>query len=284
MTDTNHTNRRGSVAWALALSLLSSVLLVALAFFLALITTVSRPNYMKSQIRRSNFAGLAYDFLSEDFSSYGAATGFDSDVICSALSVEQINTDMEAAVDDLYAGNTQADPRDDFKAQVNNILLTNLAERGIEVTEEIEDGVDIVADACRLDYTNYVAIPLAGQLFGIITKINRILLPCVLVSLLFCIASLVLTVRLAGSARLGLRCVTYSFISGALVCLLCATALYPLLGLDNLTLRPESLRSLVLCYLRGIFGQLGIFAAVFAVAAAVLLVLQFSARKPRKNV
>ena len=38
----------------------------------------------------------------------------------------------------------------------------------------LSSAVEIVADACRLDYANYVAIPLASQLYTVITKIERL--------------------------------------------------------------------------------------------------------------
>ena len=143
--------------------------------------------------------------------------------------------------------------------------------------------VEIVADACRLDYANYVAIPLASQLYTIITKVNRLALPGVILTALLCAVSLVLMIRLAGSSRLGVRCLTFTFTAGAILCALGATVLYPLLGLDNFSLEPASIRALVLTYFRSMFGSLGIFAAVYALVAAILLGFMFVARHQLKR-
>ena len=275
--------RRGSVGWALGLSWLSTLLLTVLAIFLMLLTTVCSESFMRKQVGRSDFADYAYSYLYDNFVSYGSSTGFEADVITSAISREQINADMEQAVTDLYAGNTTVNARENVKSEINDVLLADLSSRGKDVTEDVSSAVEIVADACRLDYANYVAIPLASQLYTIITKMNRLVLPGVIAAALLCAVSLVLMMRLAGSSRLGVRCLTFTFTASALLCALGATILYPLLGLDKLSLEPASIRALVLTYLRSMFGSLGIFAAVYALVAVILLGLMFAAHHQLKR-
>ena len=257
--------RRGSVGWALGLSWLSTLLLTVLAIFLMLLTTVCSESFMRKQVDRSDFADYAYSYLYDNFVSYGSSTGFEADVITSTISREQIN-----------AG-------ENVKSEINDVLLADLSSRGKDVTEDVSSAVEIVADACRLDYANYVAIPLASQLYTIITKMNRLVLPGVIAAALLCAVSLVLMMRLAGSSRLGVRCLTFTFTASALLCALGATVLYPLLGLDKLSLEPASIRALVLTYLRSMFGSLGIFAAVYALVAVILLGLMFAAHHQLKR-
>lgn len=76
---------------------------------------------------------------------------------------------------------------------------------------------------------------------------------------------------------------SFTFTASALLCALGATVLYPLLGLDNFSLDPASIRALVLTYLRSMLGSLGIFAAVYALLAAVLLGLMFAAHHQTKR-
>ena len=283
LADTKKKKRRGSVGWALGLSWLSTILLTVLAIFLMLLTTVCSESFMKKQVVRSSFADYAYSYLYDNFASYGASTGFEADVITSTLSRDQIAADMEQAVTDLYDGNTAVNTRDNVKSEINDVLLADLSSRGKDVTDDVSSAVEIVADACRLDYANYVAIPLASQLYTLVTKMNRLVLPGVIVSALLCAVALVLMMRLAGGSRLGVRCLTFTFTASALLCLLGATALYPLLGLENFSLEPASIRALVLTYIRNMFGSLGMFAAVYALVAAVLLGLMFAARHQLKR-
>ncbi len=283
MADKIKRRHRGSPGWALLLAWLSTLLLTALALLLTLLTTICSENFMRKQVARSHFADYAYSYLYDNFVSYGSSTGFEEDVITSTISREQINADMEQAVTDLYAGNTAVNARENVKSEINDVLLADLASRGKDVTEDVVSAVEIVADACRLDYANYVAIPLASQLYTVITKVNRLALPGVIVTALLCAVSLVLMIRLAGSSRLGVRCLTFTFTAGAILCALGATVLYPLLGLDNFSLEPASIRALVLTYLHSMLGSLGIFAAVYALVAAILLGFMFVARHQLKR-
>ena len=283
MATKNTKKRRGSVGWALGLSWLSTLLLTALAIFLMLLTTVCSEGFMRKQVARSSFADYAYSYLYDNFVSYGSSTGFEADVITSTISRDQIKADMEQAVTDLYAGNTAVNARENVKAELNDVLLADLNSRGKEVTDDVSSAVEIVADACRLDYANYVAVPLASQLYTLITKMDRLVVPGVVVAALLCAVALVLMMRLAGSPRLGVRCLTFTFTASALLCALGATVLYPLLGLDNFSLDPASIRALVLTYLRSMLGSLGIFAAVYALVAAVLLGLMFAAHHQAKR-
>ena len=248
-----------------------------------LLTTVCSEGFMRKQVARSSFADYAYSYLYDNFVSYGSSTGFEADVITSTISRDQIKADMEQAVTDLYAGNTAVNARENVKAEINDVLLADLNSRGKEVTDDVSSAVEIVADACRLDYANYVAVPLASQLYTLITKMDRLVVPGVVVAALLCAAALVLMMRLAGSPRLGVRCLTFTFTASALLCALGATVLYPLLGLDNFSLDPASIRALVLTYLRSMLGSLGIFAAVYALVAAVLLGLMFAAHHQTKR-
>lgn len=274
---------KGNTVWALIMSWLSSLLLTLLAFFLVLLTTICSPAFMKQQVARSGFSETAYTYLYDNFVSYGASSGFSADVMTSAISRDQITADMDSAVTRLYDGDTALDSRDSIQTATYDALLANLNARGVDVTSDVESAVAIVADACRLDYANYVAIPLASQLYTVITKVNRLALPGVIVTALLCAVSLVLMIRLAGSSRLGVRCLTFTFTAGAILCALGATVLYPLLGLDNFSLEPASIRALVLTYLHSMLGSLGIFAAVYALVAAILLGFMFVARHQLKR-
>lgn len=254
MEKNNVKKKRGSVGWALGLSWLSTLLLAILAIFLMLLTTVCSEGFMRKQVTRSSFADYAYSYLYDNYVSYGASTGFDADVMTSTLSRDQINTDMEQAVTDLYAGNTAVNARENIKTDLNAVLVADLNSRGKDVTEDVVSAVEIVADACRLDYANYVAILWQASCTRSLPRLIVWRCRVSLLRLLLCAVSLVLMLRLAGSSRLGVRCLTFTFTAGAILCALGATVLYPLLGLDNFSLEPASIRALVLTYLHSMLG------------------------------
>ena len=209
---------KGNTVWALIMSWLSSLLLTLLAFFLVLLTTICSPAFMKQQVARSGFSETAYTYLYDNFVSYGASSGFSADVMTSAISRDQITADMDSAVTRLYDGDTALDSRDSIQTATYDALLANLNARGVDVTSDVESAVAIVADACRLDYANYVAIPLASQLYTIIEKFDHIVPISVAAMALVCAASIFLMLRLAASPRFAVRCLTFAFTASAVLC------------------------------------------------------------------
>lgn len=64
--------------------------LALLAVFVMLFTTFGNVGYMQSCVKSSGYAQSAYDDMVQDFISYGAATGFDADVMTGFMSVDQV--------------------------------------------------------------------------------------------------------------------------------------------------------------------------------------------------
>ena len=266
---------KGNTVWALIMSWLSSLLLTLLAFFLVLLTTICSPAFMKQQVAHSGFSETAYTYLYDNFVSYGASSGFSADVMTSAISRDQITADMDSAVTRLYDGDTALDSRDSIQTATYDALLANLNARGVDVTSDVESAVAIVADACRLDYANYVAIPLASQLYTIIEKFDRIVPISVAAMALVCAASIFLMLRLAASPRFAVRCLTFAFTASAVLCSIGATALVPAMHLNNLNLNPASVKQLIITYVQNLFGRFGLFALVYGALAVILLALTF---------
>ena len=122
---------------------------------------------------------------------------------------------------------------------------------------------------------------------AVISKINKLLIPSIAVSSIFCAVSLILMLRLAGKPRLGVRCLTYAFTAATALCALAATAIYPALHLENLSLSPASVKQLVLTYFQNLFGRFGLFALVYGAVAVILLALVLTAgsrKKRRQNI
>lgn len=196
-----HPRRKGSVVWATVLSWLSSLLLALLALCLVLMTTICSASYMKEQVNRSDFSEAAYSYLYDNFISYGASSGFSADVMTAALSRDQITADMADSITRLYQGDTAIDTRNAILNTTYDNLINDLNSRGVEVTSDVESAVVVVADACRLDYANYVTVPLASQLYTFIEKCSRVVPVAVAIMAVLCAVSLFVMLRLAGSSR-----------------------------------------------------------------------------------
>lgn len=197
-----HPRRKGSVVWATVLSWLSSLLLAMLALCLVLMTTICSASYMREQVNRSDFSEAAYSYLYDNFISYGASSGFSADVMTAALSRDQITADMADSITRLYQGDTAIDTRNAILNTTYDNLINDLNSRGVEVTSDVESAVVVVADACRLDYANYVTVPLASQLYTFIEKCSRVVPVAVAIMAVLCAVSLFVMLRLAGQLPL----------------------------------------------------------------------------------
>lgn len=222
-----HPRRKGSVVWATVLSWLSSLLLALLALCLVLMTTICSASYMKEQVNRSDFSEAAYSYLYDNFISYGASSGFSADVMTAALSRDQITADMADSITRLYQGDTAIDTRNAILNTTYDNLINDLNSRGVEVTSDVESAVVVVADACRLDYANYVTVPLASQLYTFIEKCSRVVPVAVAIMAVLCAVNLFVMLRLAGSSRYGVRCLTFAFTAAAALCALAAHHYFP---------------------------------------------------------
>ncbi|WP_455500686.1 hypothetical protein [Gemmiger sp.] len=275
--------RRGNTLWAMVLSWLSGTLLTLLALCLVLLTTLCSASFMKAQVNRSDFSEAAYSYLYDNFTSYGAASGFSADVMTAALSREQITADMEQSVTWLYEGDTAIDSRNEILNTTYDNMISDLNNRGIEVTSDIEGAVVVVADACRQDYANYVTVPLASQLYTFIEKLNRVVPIAVCVMAVLCAVSLFLTIRLAGTSKFGVRCLTFAFTAATVLCIIGATALFPAMHLNNLNISPASVKQLIITYVGSLFGRFGLFALIYGAVAVILLALTFTAGSRTKR-
>ena len=273
-----HPRRKGSVVWATVLSWLSSLLLALLALCLVLMTTICSASYMKEQVNRSDFSEAAYSYLYDNFISYGASSGFSAD---------QITADMADSITRLYQGDTAIDTRNAILNTTYDNLINDLNSRGVEVTSDVESAVVVVADACRLDYANYVTVPLASQLYTFIEKCSRVVPVAVAIMAVLCAVSLFVMLRLAGSSRYGVRCLTFAFTAAAALCALAATIIFPAIHMEALSINPASVKQLIVTYVQNLFGRFGLFALIYGAVAVILLALTATARsrmKRRQNI
>ncbi len=268
-----------SLPWSLGMSFLSSLLLAAFAALLIIYFTVGNVEYMKQSAEDGEFGEHVYQLLRENYSSYGAASGFDSQVLLGPVSPERINADIKETIERIYEGDSKLDLREDIKEEIYNAMETDAIRQGVEITDEVKEALTLTAEYCRYDYMEYVAIPLASQLATIISKINKVLWIGILILGLFTAAALFLTFRLAGGNGIGLRFLSYSAITATVISFIIGLVIYPMLKLDQLVLNPASIKRFVLCYVEGLFHMFNTVGLVFAAISIILI--GFSVLMPR---
>ena len=76
-----------------------------------------------------------------------------------------------------------------------------------------------------------------------------------------CAVSLFVMLRLAGSSRYGVRCLTFAFTAAAALCALAATIIFPAIHMEALSINPASVKQLIVTYVQNLFGRFGLFAS-----------------------
>ncbi len=282
MEKNNVKKKRGSVVWALGLSWLSTLLLAILAIFLMLLTTICSEGFMRKQVTRSSFADYAYSYLYDNYVSYGASTGFDADVMTGFMSVDQVESDMQDAVAGLYAKTLTYYTRDNIAEAVYSAMEQATADRGITLEGETKTAVETVAEAVRMEYASYTAVPLVSQLRTLVQKLQKVMVIGLVVSAVLLCAAVVSMLRISRKdARLGARCLVYALGGAAVVCLVLGVGVKPMIGLTRLGIDPPALKNLLIAYVGGLFGRFVVMAVIYFVLAIVLGVLVSRHKKHR---
>ena len=228
-------SRKGSAVWPMVLSWLSSLILALLAVFVMLFTTFGNVGYMQSCVKSSGYAQSAYDDMVQDFISYGAATGFDADVMTGFMSVDQVESDMQDAVAGLYAKPLTYYTRDNIAEAVYSAMEQATADRGITLEGETKTAVETVAEAVRMEYASYTAVPLVSQLRTLVQKLQKVMVIGLVVSAVLLCAAVASMLHISRKdARLGARCLVYALGGAAVVCLVLGVGVKPMIGLTRL--------------------------------------------------
>ena len=180
----------------MVLSWLSSLILALLAVFVMLFTTFGNVGYMQSCVKSSGYAQSAYDDMVQDFISYGAATGFDADVMTGFMSVDQVESDMQDAVAGLYAKTLTYYTRDNIAEAVYNAMEQATADRGITLEGDTKTAVE-PCRGCAYGVCSYTAVPLVSQLRTLVQKLQKVMVIGLVVSAVLLCAAVVSMLRIS---------------------------------------------------------------------------------------
>lgn len=265
------------------LSYLLSLFLAGIALAIVLMISFGRAGYFKTALKQSSYATAVYESLCENYESYGAAAGFSPEVITSFISPEQIDTDLDKAVDAMYDGDISMQEHPEIHEAAMTAMKDDATSRGYEVTDEVETALELVADACQADYDNYVCVPLVSQMSGFIDKVQSIAVGMLIVCVLLGFVAVFVITKRPGPAQFKVRVLTFSLLASALVCAILTFAVYPMMQLGNLNISPTALKLLICNYVHGIFASFGIFLIIYVVISAALIALEIAARRNAKQ-
>lgn len=233
--------------------------------------TVMNPDYFYKKAQTSGYVAACHDRLTQVFASYGAASNFDAAVFEPVASEEKVLETVAQNIAYLY-GTGSAVNYDDYGEQVNQLLLQNVEERGIEITDGIREGVQSLADSCEDEFRNVTTIPFLEFLIrGLRAARGPVLV--VLVVLAVILAALLAFMWLL--TRSLARLLPFLIDVCAALCILCAAL--PTLALsqrvlERVNITPETVRLLLVGYGNGVLQSFYPVLAVLAVITALLAV------------
>lgn len=254
---------------SIAAAWIFSMLVVLLIGLLILRLTLCNANFLKKQILDSNYLSVAEQEMEENFKSYGAAGGFDSDVMLSLVNMEMLHNDLLNAVDLLYGQTTQEPDYTAYEDHVYQILTDNIAQRNITMTDEIQEGVRVLAQTCASDYSQRATIPFLSYLKPLILMVQKITFGAIIGIVVASAVCLWLMFALQRNKRSGLAYTCQSLIAASVLGCAAPIALNILLPVEDLLLSPASLKALLVTYVQHLFASIWPFSiAVIVVTAA----------------
>jgi len=152
------------------------ILTVVLSFFLSLfllviitgvilLRTVVNPWYIAQQLERSGFAENAATEIREIFISYGLASGVSRDVMASLITAQHIAEAAEAGVMESFDVSGGYDFTS-YSDEILAVLQDYVAKQGIDLNDDITQGLRSLADLCAGALQNYVSSPIFDILAG----------------------------------------------------------------------------------------------------------------------
>lgn len=264
------------VAWLLCM------LLLLLTGFLVLRLTLCSSDFLQAQVEEGQYVEIATDELRENYLSYGAAGGFDSETMNEIVNQLPLYSDILRSIESMYGEELQASDFESLEDTIYEELMENVSERNIRVTEEIETGVATLAQACRSDYEQRATLPFIHYIRPLSERIRKIT-AYALVGIVVCIAvDIWLLLNVHRDKRNGLAYICQSIIAAGLLSCALPLLLHRLIPIKSINLQPESLKVLLSDYVVNLFDSIWPF-AIALVVTAILLCLVYALTGRRKK-
>lgn len=249
-----------------------SFLLMLIAVVGVVICTVCNSKYLQNQILTSKFCAITLEELNENYTSYGNAGNIPAEVMTSIITQDQIQQDMFKAVERLYGGDRTAIQHPEVAEKAKEVILANLEERGVTVTDEIQKGVEDVATGCQEDYDKYVQIFLAAYIAPYITKISTMAWLAMGVLFFTALVAFFIVINLQRATPARLRWCMNAFSAAGLFCIVLPVVFYCSVNMHQLGIEPKTLRLLLACYTNGVMNSFFYFALIYFIVVGALTI------------
>ncbi len=274
------------------LSVLTAVNAFLLAFFLfltstvvLLYTTVLNPDFMVQVLAKQGFTDLIYQEYSKELEYLAEPAGIDPQVLLNTVTKEEMALTLQQTV---YYGYDENHPKG--KALDTPAVKERFAQRlteyatgqGFAIEEEVQAGINNIADLAINEYYKYATLPymqyIGGFFRGIKNKILPVLLAGVVLTLVMAVCLFLGKARSAAQKTAGL---VWALSGAGLLNLVWPVAVLLFGKLEYLAIQIQSLYLFMQGYIRDIlvlFAAIGIALLILAVLVYVLVYRRQSKR------
>ena len=250
-----------------------SLFLFVLCGILIIHSTVFNPDYMRDQLNKSHYYENVTEEVEEEFTSYGSASGFDETFFKSVIDLNDVQLNVNQSLNILYSSGDSTVDTVSFEQKLTQKLTENAKSRGIKITPDIQNGIQLLAKTCTDTYTQYISIPYAQVLSPILQKLKKPLVGIEIILFALIILLAILIFSLTRWHHRAIRAYIYA-LSGSILMLLVLSAVFLLSGkVNKIALASKSIYQFFISYLTGfafLFLQVALILVVILAAVAVL--------------
>ncbi len=273
--------RRILMAVLSAVLTLTGFVLVCVA---VLYGTMFSPSYFQHQMEHSGFVQQTSEDLKELAVSYAAASGFDSEVLLPLTQEPVVWQAMQARLESVKTG--QEFDYEQIVGQAASLLQKSLAARDIPLTEEIETGIQNLAESWRDEFRVATRQPLLEQMLRILIQLRTpICIALVVLAVVLC-GALGLLLALGRGSRAAVSYLASANIGIAILCGVLPTVVLISGVFERISLSPEPVRLLAVSFGTGVlqaFYPAALLCLVLGIAAWMWSVGLFPHRKKKTS-
>jgi energy-converting hydrogenase Eha subunit A len=243
--------------------------------------TAANKEYLQRQMIVSNYVATIEDEITATFESYAASSGIEAGYFTSNFNSPQLTDYIQNEAAKIYGPAPTGFNQDDYKEQLVKQLKTYAQVREIEVTPEVEEALNYLADLCAQEYAAKVGLPMVGMLNSAMSSLTKVLVP----ALIFCIVVAVLAIALIFKVRpKKRRFKAFRYICSAVI----AAGMTSLIGgflaqnsgvIERVAISSKALYELVVSYCYGIFEMMMAIGAVIVLAGFLAAFIFYVARR-----
>lgn len=240
--------------------------------------TVMNPSYFKSVAKTSGYLEECREELEQVFTSHATAANIEPEVFDAFLTQEYVSNIVNHNIDYIY-GNGEVMDYTDINAEMQQAIIASIEARGIDVTQDIETGVQMLVETCCADYQNTTTLPF---LEFIIRGLRFAQQPVMIVLGMLAAVVLFLFVFMWMICRKAERLLPFFIDCSAAIAIL--TIVVPALALaqklfERVAISPETVRVLMIGYANGILKSFFPVGIAMILLAAVLAFVQIKKTK-----